>query len=158
MCRLQKNVDPRAIISFKKIVCVASVVEFLDIIFKYLAITRLPEGGRVSFPVGLALHKNPGIAFDIEIPLSIILPLTILVVIGLIRFAHRHRITSPITSAAAITVVIGALGNAFDRLINGFTTDYLILFGRSAINLSDILILTGVVALLWYNDTKIKVN
>ena len=76
----------------------------------------------------------------------------------MIRFAKQQYIKNPKVSAVAVMVIIGALGNAIDRIINGFTTDYLILFRLSAINLSDILILTGVTFLLWYNDTKFKLR
>lgn len=144
--------------SFKKIVFFAVGLEILDIVFKYLAITRLSEGSRVSFPLGLGLHKNPGIAFDIEIPLTLIIFLTLIVVLLLIRFAINHYSRTPKISASAIMVIIGALGNAVDRIINGFTTDYLILFRLSAINFSDILILAGVVVLLWYNENKLKLK
>jgi lipoprotein signal peptidase len=140
------------------IIFAALVIELFDIIFKYLAVTRLTDTGRVSFPIGLALHKNPGIAFDLEVPLGLILVLTTIVVGLLVRYAHRLWVAAPINAAAAIVVTIGALGNALDRLINGFTTDYLIFFSLSAINLSDILILAGVASLLWYNDSKLKVN
>lgn len=139
------------------IVSLAILVELSDIIFKYLSLTRLPEGGRVSFPLDLALHKNPGIAFDIEIPLSIILLLTLFVVIGLTRLAKHQYKTDPSQSAAALVIIIGALGNALDRIINGFTTDYLIIFGRSAVNLSDLLIIGGAIFLLWYNRDKKQV-
>lgn len=76
----------------------------------------------------------------------------------MIRFAKQQYIKDPKVSAVAVMVIIGALGNAIDRIINGFTTDYLILFRLSAINFSDILILTGVTFLLWYNDTKFKLK
>jgi lipoprotein signal peptidase len=48
-------------------------------------------------------------------------------------------------------IVAGALGNLFDRWLNGFTTDYIILFRTSAINLSDVLIVVGMLAFLWYH-------
>ncbi|MDQ5952107.1 MAG: hypothetical protein QG626_234, partial [Patescibacteria group bacterium] len=54
----------------------------------------------------------------------------------------------------ALAAVVGAIGNATDRLINNFTTDYIILFRTSAINLSDILIVIGILAVIWY-DTHI---
>ncbi len=144
--------------NFCKIVVFATCLELLDVIFKYLAITRLSEDGRVSFPIGLGLHKNPGIAFDIEIPLTLIIFLTFIVVILLLCFAKQHYLKNPTISAVAIIVIIGALGNAVDRILNGFTTDYLILFRLSAINFSDILILTGVTFLLWYNESTFKLK
>ena len=54
----------------------------------------------------------------------------------------------PLKRAALLTLILGASGNFFDRVMNGYTTDYLLLFGRSIINLSDILIVLGVLLLL----------
>ena len=48
----------------------------------------------------------------------------------------------------ALIVIIGALGNIFDRLTYGFTIDYIIILNRLAINLSDIIIIIGVLGLL----------
>ncbi len=107
--------------------------------------------------LSLALHKNPGIAFDIPIPLGIVIPLTLAVCVAFASLAYRKRLTNPNQALAAVATVIGAAGNACDRLINNFTTDYLILFKTSAINLSDVLILLGILGVLWY-DTHTPVE
>lgn len=127
-------------------------VGILDAVFKFLAIHRLSLDTEASIrPIfDLALHKNPGIAFDLPIPLIIVAFLTALVLYFLGQYAYKHAQTQPANALAALSIFIGALGNLIDRLINGFTTDYLILFARSAINLSDILILTGVILLITY--------
>lgn len=101
--------------------------------------------------LSLALHRNPGIAFDVPIPLYIVLPIT-LVICGVFSWLVYKRWTSNTPQAlAAFAAVIGALGNGIDRLLNGFTTDYLIFFKTSAINLSDVLILLGIVGVIWYD-------
>lgn len=133
----------------------AGIIGGLDATFKYLAIKRLPmDGGRLSYPIDFALHKNPGIAFDIPVPLSLVIAFTILVSILLFEYARRVWITNPIRANAALVVIIGASGNMIDRILNNFTTDYIILFAKSAINLSDILILLGAILLIYYTDNK----
>ena len=57
-------------------------------------------------------------------------------------------------SVLAVTVILGAVGNLADRIINGFTTDYILLFGHSAINLADLLIIFGILGILWYTRNK----
>lgn len=132
--------------------CVAA---FADAVLKSIAIKRFPEEGiRFDFPIGFGLHKNPGIAFDIPIPLPIIIVLTIAITGYLTYFTYKHWEHNKAGSAAALMVIIGALGNMFDRIINDFTTDYIILFNRSAINLSDILIILGIIFLLRYSENK----
>ncbi|MCH8049487.1 signal peptidase II [Patescibacteria group bacterium] len=135
----------------------AILVAVIDGIIKSLAIKRLPEaGGHLGSPIGFALHKNPGIAFDIPIPLTVIIVLTVVITALLARYAVRSWISRPERSFAAVIIVIGAAGNMIDRIINGFTTDYIILFRRSAINLSDILIILGTILILYYNETRTK--
>lgn len=139
-----------------QIVIVASAATALiDAILKSVAIKRFPEEGtRFDLPIALGLHKNPGIAFDIPIPLSVVVLLTILIASLLAHFAYSHRKRNPAAAASAVMVVIGAVGNMIDRIVNGFTTDYIILVNRSAINLSDILIILGIILLLRYSESK----
>ncbi len=139
----------------KTITAFAGLIVLLDWVLKAYAIKRLPQTGSRGRLVDFILHKNPGIAFDIPISLWIIAPLTVIVCIWLLWISHKHWQTKRAVSTSANVVVIGAIGNLADRLINGFTTDYILLFGRSAINLADILIVAGILALLWYTrDTR----
>jgi len=126
----------------------------IDGVLKWHAITYLPEGGYLHPIIDYALHKNPGIAFDIPIPLEIVAILTVLICAMLLSYAKKHYAASPLLSASALVVFIGALGNLADRLLNGFTTDYIILLRTSAINIADILILLGTIALLWYSKDR----
>jgi len=127
-----------------------------DAAFKFYAIHYLPEEqtAQLQSVLAFALHRNPGIAFDIPIPLLIVLPITLVICLAFARIAYKRRLDNPNQSLAALAAVVGAAGNGFDRLINNFTTDYIILFQTSAINLSDVLILVGIAGVLWY-DTRI---
>ncbi|MEK9155093.1 MAG: signal peptidase II [Patescibacteria group bacterium] len=130
------------------------VVSLLDGWLKCIAINTFPDESTATLhPIlSLALHRNPGIAFDIPIPLWFIAPLTIVVIALLVERAVRLRKTIPIVSLALLSVILGANNNLVDRLINGFTTDYLILFRTSAINLSDVLILLGSFTIVMYTE------
>lgn len=129
------------------------LVGLLDAALKIYALQHLPEEqvAHLRPVLSFAIHRNPGIAFDIPIPLAIVLPITLLICVAFAKLAFKHRTDNPRRALAALAAVIGALGNGLDRLINGFTTDYLILFRTSAINLSDILILVGIIGVLWYD-------
>lgn len=126
----------------------------LDIIFKSYAINRLSTEGRLNFLIDFSLHKNPGIAFDIPIPLGIVVFLTLVITLFLLLYAKKHYKDSVMLSVSSLIIVVGALGNMFDRIINGFTTDYIIFFRLSAINLSDLLIVFGTLLFLYYNKDK----
>lgn len=102
--------------------------------------------------VDFFLHKNPGVTFDIPIPISIVAVLTIGIVLFLIDRASAAYATDPVVALGAIAVIVGAANNLFDRLANKFTTDYLMFFNTSIINGSDVLIILGVGTILWYTQ------
>mgnify|MGYP001560365080 CR=1 FL=1 len=129
----------------------------LDGGFKFLAIRNLPSDSLpLSWPFALALHKNPGIIFDIAIPLGVILPITVMLCTALLVIIKKNIHTSLAQSSGLWLIVCGAVGNAVDRVVNGFTTDYIIIFQRSAINLADILIVTGAIIYLYYSRNTLS--
>jgi lipoprotein signal peptidase len=137
----------------KSLAGVIFAIGLADAALKAYALKHFPEEQAADLgPVlSLALHRNPGIAFDIPLPLAIVIPLTLAVCAVFLRLIIVRRHSQPEQALAAWAAVVGSLGNAGDRLIHGFTTDYLIIFRTSAINLSDILILAGILAVLWYD-------
>lgn len=100
--------------------------------------------------IDLVLHRNPGITFDIPVPLSLVAVVTIGILLFLIdRVSSTHK-TDPMVSLGAIAVIVGATNNLIDRITNGFTTDYLMFFNTSIINGSDVLIVLGAACIFWY--------
>ncbi len=97
------------------------------------------------------LHRNAGIAFNLPVPLTVVLPITLIVCLALARLVYKRRGSNPKQALAALAAIIGATGNGLDRVMHNFTTDYLILFNSTAINLSDVLILVGICGVLWYD-------
>lgn len=128
---------------------VAAIV-IVDEWLKHLALKRLPDEGSLVDPavISFAIHKNMGVAFDIPFRLEFIVLFSILIGLGLLHIAYKNATTRPDIAVCSGIIVLGALGNLFDRLLYGFTVDYIIFFGRSAINLSDMVIVAGVIALL----------
>lgn len=127
-----------------------AVLVVVDEWLKYLGLQRLPVEGSLVDPgiLEFAIHKNLGVAFNIPFRLEFIVLVSILIGLGLIHIAYKNRRSHPEITFACVVIVLGALGNLYDRLVYGFTVDYIILFSRSAINLSDIVIVAGVIALL----------
>lgn len=122
----------------------------LDEWLKAKALQELPLEGSLLDPgvLAFAIHKNFGIAFDIPFKLEFVIIFSVIIGFFLARIAWQNRQRHPDITFACSTIIIGALGNFFDRIYYGFTVDYIILFGRSAINFSDIVIVSGVVLLL----------
>jgi signal peptidase II len=134
------------------IIGILLTVAILDGALKYFAITAFPpENDPALSPVfAFALHKNPGITFDIPIPFWIIAPATVLIISVLTHQARTLFHTQNHVALGIIAVIIGAVGNFVDRAINGFTTDYLMFFKTSIINLSDVMIILGAIMILVY--------
>ncbi|TAL50864.1 hypothetical protein EPN81_01465 [Patescibacteria group bacterium] len=122
----------------------------LDEWLKYIGLQRLPQEGSLVDPgiIAFAIHKNLGVAFDIPFRLEFIILVSILIGLGLIHIAYKNLRTHPDITLSTGIIILGALGNLYDRVVYGFTVDYIILFSRSAINLSDVVIVVGVVMLL----------
>ena len=134
------------------IIGILLTVAALDGALKYVAITSFPpENGPALSPIlALVLHKNPGITFDLPIPFWIIVPITVLIIFGLAYQARSLTNTQPRVALGIIAVIIGAVDNFIDRMVNGFTTDYVMFFKTSVINLADVLIFLGAIMILVY--------
>ncbi|MBU0531680.1 MAG: signal peptidase II [Candidatus Uhrbacteria bacterium] len=149
---MQEDAHTRSVkIKVGAIAALAFTVMALDEVIKILALKKLPHEG--SFELGqiidFAIHKNYGIAFNLPLPHSLVIGLTVFL-IGLFLFVLiRSLIHRPDLAAASSIIIAGAVGNLIDRITYGYAVDYIILFTRSAINLSDILILIGVLLMIF---------
>ncbi len=125
-------------------------IVLLDEWIKSIGLTRLPEEGSLVDPgfIELAIHKNYGIVFDIPFKTELIILISVIIGIILIEIAYKNLKQHPDIAFSALMIILGALGNLYDRIVYGFTVDYLLIFQRSAINLSDIVIVVGVILLL----------
>mgnify|MGYP001615640371 FL=1 len=134
------------------IIGILFAVAMLDSVLKYFAIISFPsENDPTLSPIlALVLHKNPGITFDLPIPFWVIAPVTIMIILGLIHQARSLSPTQPRVVLGIIAVIIGAVDNFIDRVINGFTTDYLMFFKTSVINLADVIIVLGAIMIVVY--------
>ncbi|MBI2551373.1 signal peptidase II [Candidatus Uhrbacteria bacterium] len=102
----------------------------------------------------LGWHENYGIAFDLAIPFRILLILSAYLFILLANRALYWYKTNPRLCAGYLLVLMGGIGNFIDRVANGFTTDYIILWRLSAINLSDLVVILGVIVLITVHAKK----
>ncbi len=126
------------------------LVAIVDFSLKLAALNALTEHERVfNFFFDISLYKNPGIAGSIFIPHAILLPIST-IIIALLIYGMR-KTAMPMHKFAFLCILSGALGNYIDRIIHGFTTDYILIVGQSVINLADILIIVGIAILILYN-------
>lgn len=119
----------------------------IDVVAKNIALAeKLPN---IHLPFfRLAYFPNPGIAFSIPLPQTLTLLITGTLIVAFAAFLIKTK--EPKLRIALTSALLGAASNFFDRVITGYTTDYIILFSRSAINIADILILAGMGYCAWY--------
>ena len=145
--------------NLKSIVFIVVCV-LLDVWTKQLAINNLILGETQEFIVpfiDLLLIYNSGIAFGIldnndHMTSIILLLIGILIVIYLIYLALREE--DYFKKLALLTIVAGAIGNIFDRAMDGHVTDFLHLkinnFSFFIFNLADAFITIGAILIIYF--------
>ena len=139
----------------------AMVLSIVDAVAKRAAITALPKGSVVVIPdiLSLFLHYNPGVIADIAIPIILVIIISIAVLILCAAWLRQVWIKAEWNSAIGIIILMfGAIGNLTDRMADSFTTDYLLLAGGSVVNISDGLILLGIIWILVSGRKQLKLK
>lgn len=115
----------------------------IDRLLKRVALSGY-EAEMVPGALAFELFRNPGIAFSLPFsgPLVWVLSVGILAAVSLMA-AKEFRAKRYGLAGAFGLFVFGACSNLFDRVTYGFTVDYLIFFGRSAVNVADGMIVAG---------------
>lgn len=115
----------------------------IDRLLKRVALSGY-ETDMIPGALAFELFRNPGIAFSLPFsgPLVWVLSVGILAAVSLMA-AKEFRAKRYGLAGAFGLFVFGACSNLFDRVTYGFTVDYLIFFGRSAVNVADGMIVAG---------------
>ncbi len=126
----------------------ALILTIADTVAKMAIITALPTGSVVLIPrvLSLHLHMNPGIIGDTPLPMILVIALSLAILAALALWLKKAIDKGHTFTATGIAILAsGAIGNLTDRLAHGFTTDYIVLFETSIANISDGVILVGIV-------------
>lgn len=114
------------------------------LVFERILLDPLPLFGP---GISLLLQENAGIAFGIDLPLTIFAPLVVIAFIVLFIAAIRQR-DDQIAGFGYGLILGGALANLLDRLDDGMVTDFVAVFSFPVFNLADSCITIGVAAVL----------
>lgn len=96
-------------------------------------------------------HRNFGISFNLPVPYWLMLAIAIGALIWAIYEILRLNTSRYALRGLFLGIFIGGvLGNLFDRVTLGFVRDWLLLWGRSAVNLADVAILFGLLSYLFW--------
>ncbi|MCI0479070.1 signal peptidase II [Candidatus Uhrbacteria bacterium] len=117
---------------------------------KILMMAHPEAGASFSVPgcIESVSHANHGIIANIPLPLPVTVAISLVVIGIVLATGVRSLMRGDIHETTALVFVLaGAVGNLWDRLQWQYVFDWILLFGRSAINLADICIGIGI---LWY--------
>ncbi len=96
--------------------------------------------------IGITQHYNFGLLADLPVPQWFILTCTGLAIIGLAYLSLSYLTTDRLYETYPLALILGgALSNLWDRIRYGYVFDWILLFGRSVINIADIAIGLGIV-------------
>lgn len=94
-------------------------------------------------------HKNEGLIANLPVPQGLIIGVTILLLGILLIYGWKHRFSNDWLMHLGLACLMGgAVGNLYDRVLLGYVRDWILLFGRSAINIADAAIVVGILTLL----------
>lgn len=140
---LDRKTKPRT--RTPQLIYLTAVVFFsVDRYLKALAVAGLTLG---TAPFEFDLFENKGIAFSIPIHEAIFWPLAILIFTALTMLFFSFKEKDKVSASLLFLIIMGSISNIIDRLLINATIDYMILFDRSALNIADVMILSGVIAL-----------
>lgn len=128
------------------LVLMSGVLLFLDRWWKWKAINAVgfPLTDRV---IAWEPFLNKGIAFGIELPVPLIVIVTLGIVAAVLYLVYYHVKISPQSARSSVyygltLIITGAVSNLVDRVYYGSTIDYLKIY-LSVVNLADCCIVVG---------------
>lgn len=147
----------RLLTSFPKLIALAGALIAFDRLFKQLAAARFRSEALELVPGVLTFEhfRNFGIAFSIPFsgPLLWVISIFLIAFFGVLAFRKPSK-NPAFRHFGFFLFLFGSFSNLFDRVIYGWTVDYLIFFGRSAVNIADGMILAGAIIILFLTGPK----
>ena len=126
----------------------------LDRVSKIYAVNNFIENPIEGPFINLTYLENRGAAFGILQDKRIFfLIITIAIVCYLLYYFYKSYKTNPVILNVSLALIIsGALGNFYDRFVNGFVVDFLefSFFSFPVFNVADIFVTLGCVLMIIY--------
>lgn len=122
-----------------------------DQVTKWLASEHLQNPYRLFPGVSLEYAENTGIAFSLPVPQPILIPLSIVLIAGIILYAARNIKTEmPVTIPILAFIIGGAVGNMIDRIARGYVIDFIRVGWWPSFNLADTFLVIGIFLLILF--------
>lgn len=135
----------------KNVLLISGLVA-LDQITKYEA-TFLEKTIPITSFFRLETVKNTGIAFSIPVSPFIIIPLSVLMILFLLKLIKNPK-TQKLEKIALGLILSGALGNLIDRIVRNHVIDFFSFWNFPIFNLADSFISIGILILIGFETQK----
>ena len=132
-------------------VVVALAALAADQLTKYLVRNSIDLNERIdiAYPLTLWHVRNQGIAFGAFAGrIGIVAGLTVIAIVWMLWFFARSGARHAVFPGAVGLLLGGSLANLYDRLANGYVTDFIDLPWWATFNFADTFIVTGVALLM----------
>ncbi len=130
----------------------------IDQLTKQIVKTTLLKTSITSF-FSLEYAQNPGIAWSIKIPKTILLPLTIIIFTALIYYLIKNLNLNKKLSILILSLITsGAIGNIIDRILYGFVIDFIKIGSWPTFNIADAYLTTGGFLIIIFYGKIIRKN
>lgn len=102
--------------------------------------------------LAFSLHKNTGAAFSSFTGKTVALAIVTAIALVLITiYFHRQKHKHPLMTVSYAMIVGGGIGNLYDRVFQGYVTDFIRLFPFNFIfNFADVCVVIGAIMLIVY--------
>ena len=102
--------------------------------------------------LAFSLHKNTGAAFSSFTGKTVALAIVTAIALVLITiYFHRQKHKHPLMAVSYAMIVGGGIGNLYDRVFQGYVTDFIRLFPFNFIfNFADVCVVIGAILLIVY--------
>lgn len=142
----------------RKVYLIAVLIFFIDIISKLFVSNILIENQSIRIINNffyITYVKNTGVAFSmLEGNVLFIVIMTIIVMFFLIRYINS-KVFNAFECLSYGMIIGGAVGNLFDRLVNGHVIDffdfYIFSYDFPIFNIADIAIVLGIMIVLFFS-------
>lgn len=137
-------------------VLIIAALTAVDRITKAAAVSSLKDKTPVKFLFGafrLKYTENTGAAFSsFSDDTTVLAVFTVLVIILCLFVLLTRRVKSKFACAGLILIISGGIGNAIDRVMNGFVVDFIepLFIDFAVFNFADICITVGAFMIIGY--------
>ena len=143
---MQKDFNPGDVKSYGRHIGIAAIIIAVFVFDRWtkLYFTAHPPTSSSGW-LTVATHHNFGLIADTLVPSWIIVAVTSLVLLAITWKLIDELKKGHATSYALALVIGGAIGNLYDRVVQGFVFDWILVFQRSVMNVADVAIGAGVI-------------